>query len=88
LYNFKGRAEENTNDLDKNAARIQNNLLGDSSDAVEAKGNAIANAVKDALSGATITMANGTITFQSKATIQKNATTAAKERQRLDAIPS
>lgn len=88
LYDFKGRAEGNTSDIDKNSARIQNALLGDSSEAVEAMVSAIQNGLQNALAGSIIEMANGKITFASRATIQKNVSTATRQREIEKAQPA
>lgn len=60
---FKGAAEARTTPLEKNRADIQNGLLSGWYNALGAMKDSFKSAMENAFNGATIQMANGTITF-------------------------
>ena len=60
---FKGRAEANTNTLERNTASIQNGQLQDVFGSAEKMAEALSSAFKASLSGAVIQMNNGKLTL-------------------------
>jgi hypothetical protein len=77
---LKGKAEENTTDLEKNAAKIENGILG--GEAVSKMADAFVTAIKAMLGGAVINLNNGqgNITIMSKqAVVQQNETKKAAD---------
>lgn len=74
-------AEENTTDLDRNFAGIKEGYLKGSKEAVEAMAGAIATAISDVFSGATITMVNGNLHFNPKPKDNGTRTPVQKERE-------
>lgn len=78
-FDMKGRADENTTDLERNQAKIENGILG--GEAIDKMADAFVVAIKAMLGGAVINLndGKGTITILSNQTISQNLVKKAKE---------
>lgn len=69
---FAAKAEANTSEIDKTQAHINNGLLQNKYETIEALSDAFKSAVTQAMSGAVIQVANGKITMKSAQEIAQN----------------